>query len=358
MSWAPAQLDDHHFTDGDGDTRNVPQLDTMGRKTDSVRTSELFTNRAVLKMTAIVSLGGLLFGFDTGVISGALPYLKDDAVMAPYATTPATLAWAQELVVSSALVAAGVGSAAGGWFADAAGRRRALLAADVLFTFGSLCMAAAQSLAALVVGRAVVGLAIGVASVTAPVFIAECAPPRVRAALVTMNVLMITGGQFLSYVSNYGFSFVPGTWRWMLGMAAVPAVAQAFGLLGLPESPKWLAGRGHAAAAKRAADLLQLPMQPMQPAQRAQQGGYGDDPEAEDGVTGRLLGGFRDDGGGVMERDGGTWAALTSRTVLRELHVGEKPCNKNKIAIIVPGSSSSSCICYVTLAGDGTFLHT
>jgi SP family myo-inositol transporter-like MFS transporter 13 len=210
-------------------------------------------------LAIVSSVGGLLFGFDTGVISGSMPYLRDDAVLQQYAESPSKLAFAQESIVSAAIVAAAAGSAAGGWVGDAAGRRTALLIADVLFAVGSACMAAAAGVPALLVGRALVGLGVGLASVNAPVYIAECAPPRVRATLVTLNVVAITSGQFLAYASNYAFSFVPGTWRWMLGVAALPAVAQFIGLSFLPESPSWLSSRGRATDARRAALSLRLP---------------------------------------------------------------------------------------------------
>ncbi|CAD7699848.1 unnamed protein product [Ostreobium quekettii] len=94
-------------------------------------------------------------------------------------------------------------------------------------------------------GRGLVGIGIGLASAAVPVYIAECCPGAVRATLVTVNIAMVTGGQFVAYLLDYMFTFVPGTWRWMLGMAAVPAVVQMVGLLALlPESPRWLISRG------------------------------------------------------------------------------------------------------------------
>ncbi|GAB2294159.1 Integrin alpha chain-like protein (Alpha-int1) [Dionaea muscipula] len=105
---------------------------------------------------------------------------------------------------------------------------------------GSVVMAAAPDPYVLIIGRLLVGLGIGVASVTAPVYIAEASPTEVRGGLVSTNVLMITSGQFLSYLVNLAFTEVPGTWRWMLGVSGVPAVIQFFLMLMLPESPRWL----------------------------------------------------------------------------------------------------------------------
>ncbi|XP_057431866.1 inositol transporter 1-like isoform X3 [Lotus japonicus] len=139
-----------------------------------------------------------------------------------------------------ALVGAIIGAATGGWINDAFGRKKATLSADVVFTLGSLVMAAAPDAYFVIFGRLLVGLGIGVASVTAPVYIAESSPSEIRGSLVSTNVLMITGGQFLSYLINLAFTEVPGTWRWMLGVAGLPAVIQFCVMLFLPESPRWL----------------------------------------------------------------------------------------------------------------------
>lgn len=145
-----------------------------------------------------------------------------------------------QTIVSSAVWAAAVGALAGGHVSDRLGRRPALMLADALFISGSLLMGLVATTAAVVAGRVLVGLGVGVASVTVPVFLAECTEPRVRAELVTANVLMITGGQLVSYVVNYALTYAPGTWRWMLGVAAAPAALQLVGLQLLPETPQWL----------------------------------------------------------------------------------------------------------------------
>ncbi|PRW45452.1 Inositol transporter 1 [Chlorella sorokiniana] len=268
----------------------------------------------LLFITLIASLGGVLFGFDTGVISGALPYIRDDILLPRYAGQPAALAHWQELIVSAAILAAGVGSVLGGWVADRLGRKAALLLADVLFAAGSAAMAAAQEQWALIAGRALVGLGVGLASVTVPIYIAECAPPARRASLVTVNVLAITGGQFVAYVADFLFSFVPGTWRWMLGIAALPALAQMAGLALLPESPKWLASKGRTAAAERA-------LQRLQPgrvgAAGAAAGKGGSDLDGAAGSSAAIVSDSSSRGTGVS-----SWRLLRSRTVLKELHVG------------------------------------
>ncbi|KAF0891772.1 hypothetical protein E2562_010960 [Oryza meyeriana var. granulata] len=205
-------------------------LDAVGGK----KHMNFFSNRYVLALTGAAGICGFLFGYDTGVISGALLYIRDDfpAVKDNY--------FLQETIVSMALVGAMLGAAGGGWINDAYGRRKSTLVADMLFALGSLVMCAAGGPYVLILGRLLVGLGVGIASVTAPVYIAEAAPSEIRGGLVSTNVLMITGGQFFSYLINLGFTEVPGTWRWMLGVAAVPAVLQFVLMLFLPESPRWL----------------------------------------------------------------------------------------------------------------------
>ncbi|KAJ8755417.1 hypothetical protein K2173_019215 [Erythroxylum novogranatense] len=198
------------------------------------RRMSYFSNPYVVGLTVIAGIGGLLFGYDTGVISGALLYIKDDFEAVNQSS------FLQETIVSMALVGAMIGAASGGWINDAYGRKKATLLADVMFAAGSVVMAAAPDPYVLIIGRLLVGLGVGIASVTAPVYIAEASPSEVRGGLVSTNVLMITGGQFLSYLVNLAFTEVPGTWRWMLGAAGVPAVIQFCLVLFMPESPRWL----------------------------------------------------------------------------------------------------------------------
>ncbi|KAK7374965.1 hypothetical protein VNO80_08408 [Phaseolus coccineus] len=198
------------------------------------RKMSFFKNPYILALAAVAGIGGLLFGYDTGVISGALLYIKDDfeEVRNSY--------FLQETIVSMAIAGAIFGAAVGGWINDAYGRKKATLFADVIFALGAILMAAAPNPYVLILGRLLVGLGVGIASVTAPVYIAEASPSEIRGSLVSTNVLMITGGQFLSYLVNLAFTGVPGTWRWMLGVSGVPAVVQFVLMLFLPESPRWL----------------------------------------------------------------------------------------------------------------------
>ncbi|CAL5067062.1 unnamed protein product [Urochloa decumbens] len=201
-------------------------------------------NPYVLRLAFSAGIGGLLFGYDTGVISGALLYIRDDFRSVDRNT------WLQELIVSMAVAGAIIGAAVGGWTTDRFGRRASILTADSLFFAGAAVMASATGPAQLVVGRALVGLGVGMASMTSPLYISEASPARIRGALVSTNGFLITGGQFLAYLINLAFTKAPGTWRWMLGVAALPALLQFVLMLFLPESPRWLYRKGRAEEAE------------------------------------------------------------------------------------------------------------
>lgn len=136
-------------------------------------------------------------------------------------------AFLQGTIVSAALAGGGIGSIVGGILADGIGRHATMIVTDAVFAVGACLMGFAPHVSLLILGRFVVGFGVGSSCVVVPVFIAERAPPQVRAQYVTMNILSVTFGQVSAYVSNYVFSFVPGTWRWMLGIAALPSLAQA-----------------------------------------------------------------------------------------------------------------------------------
>ncbi|XP_027092947.1 inositol transporter 4-like [Coffea arabica] len=188
----------------------------------------------IMRLALSAGIGGLLFGYDTGVISGALLYIRDDFKSVKNNT------WLRETIVSMAIAGAAIGAAIGGWLNDKCGRKKSILLADVLFVAGAILMAAAPAPWMIILGRIFVGLGVGMASMTAPLYISEASPARVRGALVSTNGMLITGGAFLSYVINYAFTKTRGTWRWMLGVAGLPALIQFLLMLWLPESPRWL----------------------------------------------------------------------------------------------------------------------
>ncbi|MFC8144501.1 sugar porter family MFS transporter [Streptomyces paradoxus] len=193
-------------------------------------------SRRLRVVTIIATFGGLLFGYDTGVINGALPYMTEDLGL-----TPVT----EGMVTSSLLLGAALGAVTGGRLSDARGRRRAILLLAVLFFTGALGCTLAPTTEVMIVARFVLGLAVGGASVTVPVYLAEVSPAERRGALVTRNELMIVTGQLLAFTSNAIIAQVGGesggVWRWMLVIATLPAVVLWFGMLVMPESPRWLA---------------------------------------------------------------------------------------------------------------------
>jgi major inositol transporter-like SP family MFS transporter len=209
--------------------------------------------RFLIRITVISTLGGLLFGYDTGVISGALLYMRDDLSLTSF--------W-EGFVVSSLLFGAAFGALLGGRIADALGRKRSLMVCAVLFLLGALGSAVAPSLVPMVVARVLLGLAVGAASATVPLFLAEMAPAHRRGRIVTINELMIVTGQMLAFIVNAGLDRWydgPSVWRWMLAVAAIPAIALFVGMLTLPDSPRWYALKGRLADTRRVLELTRPP---------------------------------------------------------------------------------------------------
>lgn len=187
------------------------------------------------------TLGGLLFGYDTGVVNGALPYMSQPDQLN---LTPAL----EGFVVSALLFGAAIGAVSGGRIADTMGRRKMILALALIFFCAAMGCTLAPSVYVMIPCRFILGLAVGGASVTVPVYLAEVAPSERRGQVVTQNELMIVSGQFLAYLFNaiLGVTF-EGTahvWRYMLFLATLPAIALFFGMLRMPESPRWLALKG------------------------------------------------------------------------------------------------------------------
>lgn len=211
--------------------------------------------RRLRTITVIATFGGLLFGYDTGVISGALPFMS----LSPDEGGLGLTALTEGVVASSLVLGAAFGALFGGRLADRHGRRRTILGLAVLFLLGALGTALAPDLWTMVLFRVLLGLAVGGASATVPVFIAELAPADRRGRLVTQNELMIVTGQLMAYTSNAVIARTVGeggVWRWMLAIATVPAVLLWIGMLFVPESPRWLAARGRFEDAERTLGLI------------------------------------------------------------------------------------------------------
>jgi sugar porter (SP) family MFS transporter len=184
----------------------------------------------VVIVAATAALAGLLFGFDTGVISGAILFIKDEFRLTPFT---------EELLVSSALVGAVCGSALSGQFSDRIGRKRTIFITAGIFVGASILCAIAGNMLALIAGRVAIGVAIGIASYSAPLYISEMAPAKLRGGLVTLNQLAITVGILLAYVVDAAFAS-RGGWRFMFAFGALPALILDIGISVLPESPHWL----------------------------------------------------------------------------------------------------------------------
>lgn len=193
----------------------------------------------------IGALGGLLYGYDMGVISGALLYLKDDIPLNAYT---------EGLVVSSMLVGAIVGAGLSGPLSEKLGRRRLVFMISIVFIIGALILALAPTMEILVLGRAIIGLAVGGSTAIVPVYLSELAPTDARGSLSSLNQLMITIGILASYLVNYAFAPIEG-WRWMLGLAVVPSLILMIGVIFMPESPRWLLEKRGEKAAR---DVMRL----------------------------------------------------------------------------------------------------
>ena len=194
---------------------------------------------AGIYVIAIVSgISGVLFGYDTGVISGAILYIETEFGLNDFM---------KGLVVSAVLIGALIGAFMGGTLADRYGRRRMIIVAAIIFGVGAIGTSLTPDVIILIIGRIVVGIAIGMASFIAPLYISEMSPPRIRGTLVTFNQLFITIGIVISYLVDFGLSLVlPPTinWRFMLGLAIIPTVILFVAMIYMPNSPRWLVSNG------------------------------------------------------------------------------------------------------------------
>lgn len=195
--------------------------------------------RRLTWITAIATLGGLLFGYDTGVTNGALSFMVDYFGLDPLQTG---------LITFTLLIGAAIGAVGSGSIADRLGRKRSILIMAVLFVVGTLGCVFAPQLGILLFARFVLGLAVGASSTVVPVYLAEVAPPERRGSLVSRNELMLVIGQFLAFLLNAIIGNIWGSndhvWRYMLAVAVIPALMLLFGMLRMPESPRWLISQG------------------------------------------------------------------------------------------------------------------
>ena len=251
--------------------------------------SSIHAKRNVYVTAAIAGLAGLLFGYDTGIIAGALLTINSDFGLGSLAS-------------GMVVAAVPVGAVFGAWFAssraDLLGRKKLILVSAAVFIVGAIGSAVAGGLALLVIARIVIGLAIGVASAITPVYISEVAPPDIRGGLVTFFQLAVTLGILVAYLVGLAFTDMNEGWRWMLGLGAVPAIVLGLGVVRLPESPRWLIMRGDSTGAKEALSRIRTG------------GGTAIDSEVEE-IQGSL-----------GQEEGGSWRDLLQPAIKAALVVG------------------------------------
>ncbi|MEY8210099.1 sugar porter family MFS transporter [Corynebacterium sp. MNWGS58] len=218
-------------------TSSAPAAPGMG----SAETDQ--TRRYVKMVAAFAAIGGLLFGYDTGVMSGALLYISPEFGMS---------AAEEGRVTAMLLVGAAIGALLGGRVADWWGRRMTLLVNGVIFCAGSIWCALAGSVAELATARTFLGVAVGAVSIVVPMYIAEKVPATVRGRMVSLNTLMIVVGQLLAYLVNSALA-PTGNWHLMLGMAAIPGAMLTAGMIFLSDTPVWLARKGRTEQAREVA---------------------------------------------------------------------------------------------------------
>jgi SP family xylose:H+ symportor-like MFS transporter len=205
--------------------------------------SKQFNHTYIIGISFISALGGYLFGFDFAVISGALPFLRDAFGLN---------AWWEGFLTGSLALGCMAGCLAAGKLADRYGRKPGLMLAAIIFTLSSLGMAWSNSLTVFVCMRFAAGIGVGMASILSPLYIAEVSPAHIRGRNVSINQLTIVIGILITNLVNYTLAG-KGTeaWRWMFGLGAVPSAIFLLGVIWLPESPRWLIGKGRTAEAKK-----------------------------------------------------------------------------------------------------------
>ncbi len=203
----------------------------------SVADGERHSLGYVTLLATVTAISGFLFGFDTAVINGVLLLLRRQFTLSNLQT---------EVAASSLLLGCLIGAAGASMIGDRYGRKKSLVFSALLFALSSIGSAVASDITTFSVARLAGGLAIGLASVLTPVYIAEISPSRNRGTLVSLNQLAIVIGILAAYLVSWQLSsHGASSWRWMLATAAVPSLLFFAGLMGIPESPRWLISKGH-----------------------------------------------------------------------------------------------------------------
>jgi sugar porter (SP) family MFS transporter len=213
-------------------------LDTppVGQRLAGAPDKVAYNLRYVAGVAFVASAGGFLFGYDLVIIAGALPFLTRE-----FALSPAMAGWA----TSSAILGAIIGPLAGLWFADAIGRRRTMMLAALAFLVSTIGCFVAPTIGQFALWRLVGGMGVGLAMISCPIYIAELSPARLRGPLVNVNQLVGVIGINLAVVVSYLVAEYGSGWRLMFASQGVPVAFLILGLLVVPESPRWLAAKGH-----------------------------------------------------------------------------------------------------------------
>ncbi|MGH2871439.1 MAG: MFS transporter, partial [Solirubrobacteraceae bacterium] len=195
--------------------------------------SEIVTgeNRFVLRISLLAALGGLLFGYDTGVVGGALPLITKALHLG---------AGGESWVTGSLLLGAVSGAVLSGYLADLLSRKWTKFVAGCIYTLAAIGSALCPSLWLLCIARGVLGIAVGTASFVAPMYISEQSPKHLRGGMTALNQLAITFGIFIAYFVADALKGTAHGWRWMFGLGAVPGIALAIAMLTVPHTPRWL----------------------------------------------------------------------------------------------------------------------
>ncbi|KAI5781527.1 myo-inositol transporter [Geopyxis carbonaria] len=241
----------HSGSDLDMDKKNhadaVDMVEDAGRNLDTIEETPI--GRYAWMVTLAAAIGGLLFGYDTGVISGVLVVLGDDLGHELSSSE-------KELITSITSGGAFIGAIVAGFTADRFGRKVVIAGGCVVFTIGAIIQAAAFELIQMTVGRFVIGWGVGLAAMIVPIYIAELAPAKFRGRMITVDSMAITGGQVIAYAIGAGFETIPHGWRWMVGLGGVPSIALLCMLPFCPESPRQLVSHNKRDEAARVLHLI------------------------------------------------------------------------------------------------------
>ncbi len=211
-----------------------------------------YNKKLVVVIASVAATGGLLFGFDTGVISGAIPFFQQDFQIDNSMV---------ENITTAGLVGAVIGAMLTGRISDIFGRKKVILASAVIFAIGALWSGLSTNPHMLMYARLFIGLAIGVSSFSVPLYIAEISPTRIRGSLVSLFQLLITIGILVSYMSDLAFANEENmaSWRPMFYIGVVPAMILLIGMIFLPETPRWLMTKGREDEGRRVLKMVEEP---------------------------------------------------------------------------------------------------